>query len=225
MGLDVYLHDNAVKYEDIEEYEDGSSWSETRYRETQDSKSFPHPDHICTRRYLRSSYNGGGFNSVAGNLISKDLYWIFEPCMETDADYILRPTRDQLLEAQKRAEIVRTELMAVEPVNVAAFSNNTFKSWPEVDAEAALGIYRDRKEKRESGKGSVFDDFSDADGSFYFDAPVKARAFIPGVEFGRKCMWVVYETDLTFYLEMADIIVEFVEEALQMDEPYIRWSG
>jgi hypothetical protein len=109
VGLDIYLYTaeqaarNAAYDKAVEEWyggEDGQSphdkatdeerkaWSAAHsYTSYEDVASERYPGHLFNRRYLRSSYNGGGFNRAVPEMLGHadgdeergSLYWIFEP--------------------------------------------------------------------------------------------------------------------------------------------------
>src|ERR1700759_2932071 len=88
MGLDVYLYpaldaaqnDASAKAEDAfysrpdydqltKEERDAARAAYPPYAYARDVPSGLYPDHLCNRRYLRSSYNNGGFNHAVPEMI------------------------------------------------------------------------------------------------------------------------------------------------------------
>lgn len=223
MGLDIYLHDGPEV-----PYEDRDAWKEA-FDKTQDTKSATYPDHLCGRRYLRSSYNEAGFNRVVGNLLGDDLYSIFgysdalcdpyDEEAETGGDW--HPTPVQLTAARDRAVKVAERLRAVErPLRAATVSANMFMAPPTVDPSQAIRIAAEQIAKH----GPSDAGYGNRDGDFW-PSGFTIVAAIPGQEFGRQAFHLVYEADLTWYIAMADIIVEFIDEALSMERPRVVWSG
>lgn len=106
MGLDIHLYDhNRVINE----------------------KSEKHPDHYCEKGYLRSSYNSSGFNSVVGNMIGKEMHYIFDPLddIETEDGDCISPIypKEHLQGALLRAIEVRDELQHALPFKMETFSS------------------------------------------------------------------------------------------------------
>src|SRR5690349_4187817 len=76
MGLDIYLYDGNRNLH-FNEDENGKVPDKWWEGDRSKAKSQKYPEHYCERTYLRSSYNGSGFDRVVGNLIDKDFYYIF----------------------------------------------------------------------------------------------------------------------------------------------------
>lgn len=234
MGLDIYLHDG----EDISpSYPENGTEDERRayfeasraYYAKTDAKSERFPEHVSGPRYLRSSYNDGGFNSVVGNLIGKDLYWIFEyeegkeepydEETETGGDWFI--TRDQLTAARERAVQARDELAAVK-VPLAAFSVSPVVP-STLNDRAAIKLVTEQLERPRDERS--FRSYSNRDGHFYLDG-IEILGLIPGRDvLGRECTHVVHKLDVKYYLDTCEIIIEFIDTALAMERPRVVWSG
>lgn len=211
MGLDVYLRNGPEA-----DYEtDHEEWKR-QFDETQSTKSVKYPEHICGPRYLRSSYNSGGFNSRIGDLIGEDLYSIFSP---PDGEYDWHPTKEQLTEARERAMAVIEKIKAVE-LPLGAFDVSTSHGVKATsDAEAIVITLEQLRRDRVLGGG-----WSCQEGHFYPDG-IKIVGMIPGESFMGPCVYMVHQVDLEYYIQMAEIVVEFIDAALEMDDPRISWSG
>lgn len=149
MGLDVYLYEKAhheqnarheaewiALYERQERGEITKAEREeldktiTRYISHVDVPSEAHPDHLFNRRYLRSSYNDGGFNHAVPDFLGTSadteypaargsLYWIFEPMgREWDGDEgeLTATDVDRLRACKARALEVADELRKCDPL-------------------------------------------------------------------------------------------------------------
>jgi len=216
VGLDIYLSGPGIE---------------------EDAKSLLHPEHYSNRSYLRSSYNESGFNSVAGALLDgRDLYWVFGDAIESGGGES-QPTKRQLQAALRRAKNLRDDLAKAENLGVSFFSPNPWKDAnrkPDspaepVSDESALAIFREQAkgyaERVDKGDTFIGGSYSNYHGSFFLDEPMKVRALIEGKGFGGKGFYAVYDSDLTFYNELADIVVEFIEYALTSESPTIIWSS
>lgn len=243
MGLDVYLEDQAkpephypdhdalckelgipTHHKDQTEEAHKLLSDERGKRQDAIDKSFAsklHPKHGSNRRYLRSSYNSGGFNHVVQNLTGKDLYYIFQP----PESYEWEPTAEELHLARKRAEEVRDELANATDLRVATESAvNLFTGQSAVTEERVLDIVRE-----ELGREHSFGSYSNAQGAFFLKDPLPVIAMIPGVDtFGKPAIHAVWrpsDEDTAYYREMADIVIEFIDEALSMERPQVSWSS
>lgn len=259
------------------------------WRETygSDKKSPNFPDHLCGVRYLRSSYNDGGFNTVVGNLLDKDLYWVFfedgqGPDSETLPGYVPHmdaevegfdpnhpeidqygsyggywaPPPETLQACRERAVQLVSELEAApnlrcfsvsaDPIYTHASRANDDPNDPlptsPVDTQKALAMHvaeqkryaASRERWIEDHPGQDPDDpevwgpspsYSNAVGEF-FHKGITVYGMIAGKDvLGRPCVHMVTEGDLEWYVTMAKIVVEFIDEALTMRQPRISWSG
>lgn len=209
MGLNVYLK---------------------RGEETVELDSSKYPDHLFKVGYFRSSYNRAGFNYVVKMLTGKDLYSLFPDASMDNYDFTLsaegwaraRAATEALLAKLRTAieEAGRLSVLEVcmyahaEPAKTEREALDTFKAKLASHTESAL-----------------FDAFSCSEGTFYLGDPVKAKAFIPGVNaIGRPCVFVVHEADdpYTWYAEALEIVLETVNHVLADDDPgafRLMWSG
>lgn len=252
MGLDISLYNGAKDYEsehpddfpgaDASEA-DKEAWRQElsrRHREQEErNKSRLHPDHLCNRRYLRSSYNDGGFNRVVGKLLGITLDDIFLPEAvpervtaggDDDEDDYSPPSwpKEHLSRARERAVECRDKMRAVAlPLATFDVGPNMFSLPPRITEEEALSIAAKQMERVTEKDNEAFGyNYSNKDGQFFLKG-LEIVAAIPGVDlFGKQTVHIVHKmTGWDWYLQMADIIVEFIDEALAMDDPCISWSG
>lgn len=140
MGLDVYL---VTKVDEAQDDVHDAAWNalwerkekgeltDEQYEE--ERKKLPpasnrfedkhpstvYPDHLFNRRYLRSSYNSGGFNHAVPEYLGEpgtDLHWIFEPVRGGTDEYSFELTAasvSALEEAKSRALDVAKRLKEV----------------------------------------------------------------------------------------------------------------
>lgn len=211
------------------------------YAPSGDVPSERYPDHLFNRRYLRSSYNGGGFNRAVTDFVGADhdLYWIFEPMgREWDGDdgIITETDVPALRKARKRAEQVADELRAADPLRVMSESpmlGDRDHMWSRLPGEhEVLAWYRDEKARHADR----------ADGDGYANAKGLVLGFAKGLEvlavtlcrdvLGRPAAAVVYRPDgetVESYVQSAEIVVEFCDEAIALIErdgsARMSWSG
>ena len=212
MGLDVYLQDGSTE---IDRWGDDAPKSPT------------HPDHLCTPFYLRSSYNSNGFDGVVGNIIPGGTLWdIFAPCGDLESGRV-RPTKKALRASREKAIAIVEALADAEAIGAEFYADNPFRTEPSaVDSdEAAIAVYRKQKHDKERPTGLDLTNFGNIDGEFYLGEPLEVIAVIPGKGFGRTGVYLVYKmTDLAWYQAAAEIVVEFIDNALSMKRPVISWS-
>jgi hypothetical protein len=253
VGLDIYLynaadgsanklHDDATNaFYDDPAYE---AWSESERKDRYDAlpeyvshtdvPSERYPDHLCNRRYLRSSYNAGGFNSAVPEYTGSDhgFYWIFEPMgREWDGDEGQLTAVDipMLQESRKRTEQVVGELEACDPLRTITVDGNIFKGQPTTTAEEALAWARDELAKERQVGGW----WSNLTGEFFGETGPAIIAACPGVgSFGMSGVHLVYRAEdeaVRSYVQTAEIVGEFIDEATSLIEAdgmaYISWSG
>lgn len=226
MGLDVY-----VSYPDL----------------AGEQKSDKYPEHMCNKSYLRSSYNEGGFNSVVGKLIGKDLYHIFgldwggiedAPGYvpwneETEEGGHWIPTPEHLVKCKERAEEVVAELAAIE----RPLATMHVTSYPEADpltAEQAIELtYKKLAERKaaieKDGDKAKFwgGSYSSREGFFCLDDPLAIIAIVTGKDvLGSPCVHVVHDNKgFDHYTQMAEIVVEMIDTMLVHPGASVVWSG
>lgn len=258
MGLDIYLYTRA-QAEANERYEKASEafyeredWPSEEERtkarealppyETQtDVPSERHPDHLFNRRYLRSSYNNGGFESAVPDMVGENhgLYWIFEP-VRLDDQYEVELTEASIpaLEtAKSRALQVADELRACDPLRTCDATamvgpqDHLWSDWPSEDQ--VLTWFR---EERERHAASPFGDggYSNAKGTvFGFDRGMEVLALTAGRGvLGGPAAIAVFRLDdevKQSYVASAEITAEFCDEAIGLIRKdgscSMHWSG
>lgn len=220
-----------------------------------DVPSTRYPDHLFNRRYLRSSYNSGGFNHAVPDMLATNetgtyphqygsLYWIFEPMdREWDGDDGLITGADvpKLLQARARAEEIAEKLKAADPLRTGTASGmlgDRDHLWSRPPSEAeVLAWYREEKE-RNGGRKSPFGDedggYSNAKGTvFGFESGMEILAATATVGIlGQPAAIFVYrmgKEGVESYVQSAEIVVEFIDEALALIErdsmAHLSWSG
>lgn len=202
------------------------------HSETIEHASPRHPDHYFKIGYFRSSYNDGGINNVLRRAGLGGLYEIFEPA---DRDRFVPDWRACL----DRARGTLTEWQAHRArsggVDIMRAESNPFTDPRELacSEHAALERYitqRDGYVKRKGFSGH----YSNRDGEFMMDEPLRVRAIIAGTHDGfagvRPCQYVVYEQqgDSDWYGQALEIVIETIEWVLAKPdhEKYaLRWSS
>lgn len=269
MGLDIYLytkaaqlHNEASDREEEEFY--GKDWclydqktdaekqafKENRqfdgYQHQVDvpSERYPNATTLNNRRYLRSSYNGAGFNSAVPRLLGHNVTyeWIFSEVIDiANHEYDKWWTEKDLpglVTAQERAEGVAAELSSLTvPLGVTTVSSNPFTEPPTKSPEQAITWARDQivKEQASPSPDAWFTSGWESNEGHYYgpDETLKVVAFVHGVDWaGRPATHVVYEQApdvLETYIQSAVIAGEFAEEARKLiaedGSCYVSWSG
>jgi hypothetical protein len=187
-----------------------------------ESIEMPHPnypDHYFKIGYFRSSYNNSGIERILKNMGVPTLHEIFSVKKE---DYYIQPNWDEALINVNSA----IEKLKLEPAyRIRDVGANIF-SEPEVNSpEDAMAILKKRL------KEGSDNNYSCSDGEFMFSEPDKVIAFIPGFSHVfRKtpCVYVVTESDNTWYIEALEIVKSTIEYVLSKDKReqyYLHWSG
>ena len=264
MGLDVYLYSaEAREHNERHDREWDALWQRkkkggiteeqfdalhkeiTQYARHEDAPSKRYPDHLFNRRYLRSSYNDGGFNHAVHDFLSTSdsgtypaqdgsLYWIFEPMgREWDGDEGTLTAEDvpKLQECKARALEVADRLRKADPLRVEEIGNALVP--PTMRAKEFLSWFRQQKASRE-GKKSPFGDggYSCREGTVLgFDKGLDVLAVTMGIgTLGKPSALVIYRSDsIDSYVQSAEITAEFCDEAIALIErdgsAYLMWSG
>jgi hypothetical protein len=266
MGLDVYLYTKAQQLqneahdreerefygEDWELYDLKSDAEKEAFRNNRQyeytcntdvpAKAYPEGNTLNNRRYLRSSYNGGGFNSAVPNYLGREAgyEWMFADAIDVRGGEYSKwwtPEHVDALEtARTRAMAVAKELKSLEtPLNVTTVSPNLFGPSPTADAQAALTWARSQLEReKEMGEDNWFKGgWQNAEGHYFtVGESLKVVAAVPGEDyFGKPAVHLVYRAEgaLESYVESATIAGEFAEEAIDLIKQdgscYVYWSG
>lgn len=260
MGLDIYLRTSAeCRQNDAHEHEFDEIWRRRERGELSEAAAeaawenitpyVPHggvpsvcnPEHLFNRRYLRSSYNDGGFDRAVPDFLGTpdegSLYWIFEPMgREWDGDEGTLTEADipKLAQAKARALDVAERLRKSDPLRVAEVANAFVR--PSMTAEQFLAWYRGQQTQR-AGKRSPFGEdggYSCREGEvFGFAKGLEVLAATVGVGvLGNASALIVYRPDpgtLDHYVASAEITAEFCDEAIALIRAdglaHISWSG
>lgn len=268
MGLDIYLYTaeqarRNAEYEAASEafYEPGPDGTSPRDRMSEDERkawyaeheysrydrvpSERYPDHLFKRRYLRSSYNGGGFNhAVPEMLASSDglypedygsLYWIFEPMeREWDGDEgaLTADDIDKLRASKARALEVAEGLRKADRLRVMTIDHNPFGGLSTRTDADALKSYRAEVAK---GSGPFGDGWYSTDGGNLnmFGDGLTVLAALPGrSSLNTPAVHLIYragDEGFESYIQSAEIVAEFCDEAIGLIERdgscRLSWSG
>jgi hypothetical protein len=184
---------------------------------------FPHqdyPDHYFRIGYFKSSYNSGGIERILHTLGLPTLHDVFQQ----EGEYVFRPNWQASLD--RINELIKS-FKEKGPYRVHQVSANIF-SQPEIkSAKQALDAFiteLDRENKLKSN-------YSNKTGEFYMTDPIKVLAMIPGKSTlfeERDCIYVVTESDNTWYEQALEIVKATCEHVLSqedMEKYYLRWSS
>lgn len=256
MGLDVYLY-TKQQAEANDAYD--KAWEDYEARDFADDaerKAFEdampkyetytsvpserYPDHLFGRRYLRSSYNGGGFENAVPEMTGEPhgLSWIFEP-VRLDGQYDVEFTEASipaLEEAKARALQVAQEIRDCDPLRTATASgmigalDHLWNALPTEDQ--VLAWYRD-EQKRMAGRDEEYA-YSNAKGDvFGFTKGLEVLAATLGQDIiGRPVAVLVFRLNdevKHHYVQSAEITAEFCDEAISLIRAdgscSMSWSG
>src|ERR1700749_2223295 len=173
MGLDIHLldqdrrdYENAFDRQWKDFYERTAGMTEQQrdveaakmppYGPRPETYSRAHPDFWMGPRYLRSSYNGGGFNHAAPEILSipedeGSFYWIFAPVHEVDAydttltaEHLesLATCRDRARDIAARLRACERPVRALETTTLLGASEHQWHTPP--TAEEVLAWYREK---------------------------------------------------------------------------------
>jgi len=193
-----------------------------------------YPEHLFKIGYFRSSYNNGGFNTVMGNFIGKDLYYIFE----TPEEYTFSPDwKMAKARAKDMLKELKTKIKENGAYQISELRHNDIivERKEEVNnKEEALKKFLEIKKKHKLNKG--FNNFSNYFGEFYLEEPLKVSGIING--FGsnflsggtKPVQYLIYEDDegLNWYVQALEIVIETISWVLSKKDPekyYLNWSS
>lgn len=275
MGLDIYLYSKQQRKQnalhekewealyarkesgeiDDEEY-DSLRTEVTPYTSYTDAA--PHDPNLAdakninNRRYLRSSYNEGGFNRAVPHFLadpSANYYSIFAPVIGDNPEpyetVFLPGHIGALHEVAERFRDVAARLDTCDAVTVTHVTGSNYAT-PNATAEDALTFYRKAVAQDEERRAKILaegrnpdDDhffgggWSSGGGSYMGATPLRVRAAVPGVDvIGQSCVYLVFESSresVNSYRDSALIAAEFCEEAIDLikadGECLMTWSG
>jgi hypothetical protein len=194
-------------------------------KENKECIEFPsekYPDHYFKIGYFRSSYNSGGIERILRNMGLPTLSHVFNHHGE---EYEFQPNWKESLEAINALIELFKEKGAYRVNSVSA---NMFRDSEVKSEERALEIFLEQMKK--AGETPEYN-YTNSEGEFYLHEPIKVIAMIPGKEkiFGeRDCVYVVTESDNTWYLQALEIVrdtIEYVLSRENQEQYYLHWSG
>ena len=189
----------------------------------EDSKLYP--EHYFKVGYCRSSYNGGGFNRVVGNLGLMDLYKIFAQDGEGELNPDWPAVRRNALATRDgiNSRIAEGNNLRAMMVNASMFAER-----PSVTNEAQaieLVMRALAKDKQQEGEG--FRSYGSSEGEFMLDG-MEILAAIPGQAcLGPDGVYLVYrDKSLDWYAQACEIIAEMCDYVTSHPGTYrLHWSG
>ena len=100
------------------------------------------------------------------------------------------------------------------------------KDWVVHNGNEALAVFRDEL-TLEGNILSSIEPYIKRTGEFFLGEPIKVSALIRGEDrAGQPCVYVVYKTDLSHYVQAAEILAkEFIPLGIKNKETaYLAWS-
>lgn len=206
-----------------------------------DVPSRRYPGHLCNRRYLRSSYNSSGFNRAVPDFLADPdatLNGIFAPVLGDSDEYsfgLTDASTAALDQAKGNALIVADRLAKCDPLRVMEATamigppNHLWSDLPTDDE--VLAWYRSEKESSADRAWLADGGYSTAKGGVLgFAKGQEVFAMTLGKDvLGRACAMAVYRGDVSSYIESAEIIAEFCDEAVMLirrdGAVFMHWSG
>ncbi|WP_027946570.1 hypothetical protein [Amycolatopsis taiwanensis] len=269
MGLDVYLYSKGEQaYSDAHEkawedwWETAKDLDDEARKVSREAANLPpspglpsapsekYPEHLFDRRYLRSSYNGSGFNHAVPDMIGSNgagdyphqrgsLYWIFEPVRGDSDEYEFELTEGSIpaLETAKaRALEIADELRKCDPLGVMSESplfGAAEHMWRELPTESeVLDWYRSEKDRNANRNTAWGESYSTAKGLvFGLTEGLEVLAVTLGRDsLGRPSAILVYRSQARdSYVQSAEITAEFCDEAISLirrdGAAFIHWSS
>lgn len=186
-----------------------------------------HPKHLFKVGYFRSSYNEGGFNSVMGNAGLPDLYNIFPEANLKEHEVV-----PDWKEAHKRCRFALNRFKEFRQSDKAKFRVTFCHHLGGVEsAKKAFEIFaKELKEKKTSKDG--FYSYSNKDGDFFLEDPLKVRAVFPGRAHSMfEGVYLVYDDEdnsYDWYFQALEIVNETIEYVLAHPRAgtyVLHWSG
>lgn len=264
MGLDVYMLTQAeTKQNEIHNAESDALWERKEAGEITDAEweierkkitpyvsswsgdgefaSKVHGNQLFTRRYLRSSYNDGGFDRAVPEFLgeeNKTLWWIFEPLGDLEEGHIEVTDTVKLALCRERAKEVAEKLaqvghaLRVDTVSADPIVGTAEHMWNDVPNSAqALEWYREQTERDNTMGGG----WSNAKGMFVAgpgEDGLNVLGMVAGVDvLNRPALHLIYAVPrehVESYRISAEITVEFCEEAIDLvlrdGSVWITWS-
>jgi hypothetical protein len=184
-----------------------------------------YPDHYFKIGYFRSSYNEGGIERILRNLGLPTMKDVFT---HNEDEYNFQPNWEQALVNVKS---LIGEFKKMGSYRVHHVEPNMFRTEaPKIKSEKeALDLFLGEVEKTNGQKEKY--NYSNSDGEFSFAEPMKVLAMIPGtyrIFNDRECVYVVTESDNTWYINALEIVQDTIEYVLSKENKeqyYLHWSG
>lgn len=180
-----------------------------------------YPEHYFKIGYFRSSYNDSGIQRILTNLGLPTLKDVFG----YDGEYVFQPNWEKSLSFIKQ---LRQCFSEQDGYRVQKISGNMFKT-PDIKSEKeALQAFLSEKKSNDISNTN----YTNSLGKFNFEKADKIIAYIPGTYTllgpERECVYVVYESENTWYEQALEIIqdtIEFVLEQEDKEKYYLHWSS
>lgn len=197
MGLDVYLCDGEETFGFL------------------DLPSEKHPKHLWNKRYLRSAYNDFGFDAVADTLAGMTLWTVFaasgdEPEFRPDWAAARVQAEELLVRLRRAAETAPYMVMRLGHYHSGRASSRT----------EARDIFLKQLGTHPGGPTA----YSCCDGDFWIGEPCPVVALIPGSENNTYLVYKAEPADLAWYIEAAEVLLEFIDYAQTLKDPVLHWS-
>jgi len=177
-----------------------------------------YPEHMFKVGYFRSSYNESGIEQVIPNFID-------HPCLR----YIFNAGDEYEFSPDWEAALAKTKQvisMVNEKLKEGSYGVMTMPLFLAAanDPAAAMKIFlNELKEGRSS-----FDSYSNRHGDFFMKEPLKVHAAISGKQYGQPCVYLIIDSEVSWYQQALEIVQETIEYVLAQDDPqkyYLHWSG
>lgn len=188
------------------------------------------PDNINNRRYLYSPSNGAGPNAVLKSVGLPTLYDIFG--VDRRINYPLDFKKDDLnlktaLYKTRNARLRLKRIVDERPYRALEVSAASLRPYSAPDSSSeALEIFYAEK-ARWGTQHNLFNSYITDIAHFFLQEPLQVVALIPtGRKSGIDSIFVVYvDTSMKWYIEFLYIVEEFIQEALFLDYPIVKWRN
>jgi hypothetical protein len=217
-----------IRWKKEEEYAIGLGLNKDGCIKTETVKldSTKYPENMFKIGYFRSSYNGGGINSVLRNRGLGDLYTIFTP----PDDFYFQPDWKQA--KTNCLDLIQKYTESIQSCPYSVIRIFMFHGDPKLPASEheALEIFQTQKLEHEKNGGHGFTEYSNFCGSFYLKDPMKVHAIINGKK-NETYIITPSETkpnETDWYLQALEIVLETIDYVLaqpDQEKYYLAWSG
>lgn len=196
--------------------------------ESIEMNSTKYSDHYFKIGYFRSSYNSGGIERILRNMGLPTMKDIFE----YDGEYCFQPDWVQALINVKILinDFKEKGAYRVRSVQANIFGGTNIGSEKEALDAFLVELKREEEYNQKNPNREKFK-YSNSTGEFSINEPLKVLALIPGtynIIGERECVYVVTESDNTWYIQALEIIQETIEWVLSKENKeqyYLHWSG